>query len=72
MRLNHTSIPVKMIDSNNFFIQDIIDTFDIENETLAEFLIKERYMVDFPREFLENTFFKKKKYKKLYDLHLIK
>ncbi len=53
----------------NYMIQDIINTFDIDNEVLVNFLIKELYITSFPKDFVENELFRYEKYKKLYYLY---
>lgn len=53
----------------NYMIQDIINAFDIDNEVLVNFLIKELYITSFPKDFVENELFKYKKYRKLYYLY---
>lgn len=53
----------------NFFIQDIIDNLDIDNEIFVEFLIKELYIYFFPKKFIEEKIQPRKKYYRLYRLY---
>ncbi len=60
---------LKVPPEKNYMIQDIINTFDIDNEVLVNFLIKEIYIYFFPKDFVEKELFKNEKYKKLYYLY---
>ncbi len=53
----------------NFLILDIIDSFDIDNQIFVKFLITELIIDYFPKKFIEEKIFSKKKYYKLYRLY---
>jgi len=60
---------IRVPPEDNFLIQDIIETFDINNKIFVEFLITELYIYFFPKNFIEKKIFSKKVYRNLYNLY---
>lgn len=54
---------------DNFLIQDIIDTFDINNKVFVEFLITELIIDYFPLKFIKEKIYSRKDYYKLHRLY---